>query len=175
MLTDQISQIHRSPGFITSNLIGKRDDGTIIKEFEASHGTVTDLWRAHLAGEETSMNPLGLVEALIGAIAHSVAVHGGRKDSDDLISFTVDLRCAMHETFAVGEGTRDMMGPKGKTTEQFVEAVAARLEKFRIKAFERRLTTGADVQLADPIHKKIDDQVRACVPVRVPAACVRDE
>ena len=24
-------QVHRSPGFITSNLIGKKDDGTIIK------------------------------------------------------------------------------------------------------------------------------------------------
>ena len=53
--------MHRSPGFITSNLIGKKDDGTMIKEFEASHGTVADLWAAHLRGEETSMNPLGMV------------------------------------------------------------------------------------------------------------------
>ena len=51
MLTDQISQIHRSPGFITSNLIGKREDGSLIQEFEASHGTVSDLWHAHLRGE----------------------------------------------------------------------------------------------------------------------------
>lgn len=75
MLTDEVAQVHRSPGFITSNLIGKRDDGTIIKgdldglevvsnqrnttEFEASHGTVADLWHAHKRGEETSLNPLG--------------------------------------------------------------------------------------------------------------------
>ena len=39
MLTDEIAQIHRSPGFITSNLVGKRDDGVMIKEFEASHGS----------------------------------------------------------------------------------------------------------------------------------------
>ncbi len=32
------SQIHRSPGFITSNLIGKSKSGSMIKEFEASHG-----------------------------------------------------------------------------------------------------------------------------------------
>lgn len=31
MLTDEVAQVHRSPGFITSNLIGKKDDGTMIK------------------------------------------------------------------------------------------------------------------------------------------------
>ena len=41
------SQVHRSPGFITSNLIGKAADGSMIKEFEASHGTVADMWEAH--------------------------------------------------------------------------------------------------------------------------------
>ena len=56
--------MHRSPGFITSNLIGKKDDGTLIKEFEASHGTVADLWAAHRRGEETSMNPLGMVRTV---------------------------------------------------------------------------------------------------------------
>ena len=56
MLTDEVAQVHRSPGFITSNLIGKRlSDGALIKEFEASHGTVADLWHAHQRGEETSM------------------------------------------------------------------------------------------------------------------------
>jgi isocitrate dehydrogenase len=61
-------QMHRSPGFMTSNLIGQRKDGVMIKEFEASHGTVADLWEAHLRGEATSLNPLGMVEALIGAM-----------------------------------------------------------------------------------------------------------
>jgi isocitrate dehydrogenase len=31
MLTDEVAQVHRSPGFITSNLIGQNDDGSIIK------------------------------------------------------------------------------------------------------------------------------------------------
>lgn len=31
ILTDEISQIHRSPGFITSNLVGKADDGNTIR------------------------------------------------------------------------------------------------------------------------------------------------
>ena len=39
VLSDEISQVHRSPGFITSNLMGVAVDGTPIKEFEASHGT----------------------------------------------------------------------------------------------------------------------------------------
>jgi hypothetical protein len=37
--------VHRSPGFLTSVLNGVNDDGSIIKEFEASHGTVTDMWK----------------------------------------------------------------------------------------------------------------------------------
>jgi isocitrate dehydrogenase len=65
MLTDEIAQVHRSPGFITSNLAGKDAHGHPIREFEASHGTVTDLWNDHLAGKETSMNPLGMAEALL--------------------------------------------------------------------------------------------------------------
>eukprot|EP00439_Symbiodinium_sp_Y106_P044512 s4651_g5.t1 len=36
MLTDEVAQVHRSPGFITSNLIGKREDGALIKEFEVA-------------------------------------------------------------------------------------------------------------------------------------------
>merc|ERR1712187_369480 len=68
MLTDEVSQVHRSPGFISSSLIGKRDDGSFIKEYEASHGTVADLWHMHLAGKETSMNPLGMVVALLDAM-----------------------------------------------------------------------------------------------------------
>ena len=48
MLTDEMAQVHRSPGFINSSLIGKTADGTLIKEFEASHGTVSDMWHGKL-------------------------------------------------------------------------------------------------------------------------------
>ena len=70
-----MAQVHRSPGFITSNLIGKRDDGVMIKEYEASHGTVADMWEDHLAGRETSLNPLGMVEALVGAMCHAESLN----------------------------------------------------------------------------------------------------
>ena len=82
-------QVHRSPGFITSNLIGKTDDGTLIKEYEASHGTVADMWEDHLAGKETSMNPLGMVEALIGAMQHAAELQGG---NEAIMDYTLKVR-----------------------------------------------------------------------------------
>ena len=115
VLSDEISQVHRSPGFITSNLVGVAPDGTI-KEFEASHGTVTDLWLAHIRGEETSLNPLGMTEALIEAMLHSSKLYhdatGGHDDGclEKMTRFTTALRKALHNTFRYGQGTRDMAG-----------------------------------------------------------------
>lgn len=137
-MTDQIAQIHRSPGFITSNLVGKKDDGTLIKEFEASHGTVSDLWHAHLAGKETSLNPLGLVEAIIGAMQHAAVLDSEKNPSDDaknqvkdqIFNFCTTLRTSMHNTFRYGQGTRDMSGPSGFTTEDFIGKVAWRLSRY---------------------------------------------
>lgn len=130
MLTDEIAQVHRSPGFITSNLVGKSDDGkTLIKEFEASHGTVADLWHAHLRGEETSMNPLGMAEALICAMNHAAELSGG-PIVEQMNTFTGHLRKALHNTFRYGQGTRDMAGPTGLTTEVFIDKVAWRLGRY---------------------------------------------
>jgi isocitrate dehydrogenase len=126
MLTDEIAQIHRSPGFITSNLIGKNEDGSLIKEFEASHGTVADMWHEHLSGKETSLNPLGLVEALIGAMNHSAALHAATgADPAPVTAFTALIRASMEKAFVSGLGTRDLVGPAGLTTEKFVDCVGA--------------------------------------------------
>lgn len=125
MLTDEISQVHRSPGFITSNLVGKTDDGTLIKEFEASHGTVADMWEAHGRGEETSFNPLGMVEALIGSMQHSATLAGDSPNSQAVMDWTLRLRKCMHIAMASGQGTRDLCGPSGLTTEQFVDHIAS--------------------------------------------------
>mmetsp|Transcript_77748 Transcript_77748/g.218192 ORF Transcript_77748/g.218192 Transcript_77748/m.218192 type:complete len:254 (-) Transcript_77748:79-840(-) len=123
MLTDEVAQVHRSPGFITSNLTGKRDDGVLIKEFEASHGTVADLWHAHLRGQETSMNPLGMVVALLGAMEHAATLAPG-PDAEKTVKFTQACKEAVYQAFRDGRGTRDMAGPSGLTTEQFVDTVA---------------------------------------------------
>ncbi len=126
VLTDELAQVHRSPGFITSVLNGVNDDGSIIKEFEASHGTVSDMWAAHQRGEECSLNPLSMMEAMIGAIHHSVVLNKG---PSDLTNFANKLQKAIHaQMTAPGKATRDFSGPTGLTTEQFVQAVKARLD-----------------------------------------------
>jgi len=126
MLTDEVAQVHRSPGFINSVLIGKKANGEIIKEYEASHGTVADMDAARLRGEETSLNPLGMVEALFGAMDHSADLVGGREDVKD---FTASLRKIVHKCMVEGKGTRDLCGPSGLTTEQFIDEVASLIGK----------------------------------------------
>jgi len=129
VLTDEIAQIHRSPGFLTSVLNGVNSDGSIIKEFEASHGTVTDMWHAHIRGEETSLNPLSMMEALIGAMQHSAKLQPG-PHAKPLHEFSVKLQKAVHAQMVTpGKASRDLSGPSGLTTLQFVEAVQAKLGK----------------------------------------------
>jgi isocitrate dehydrogenase len=137
VLTDEIAQVHRSPGFLTSVLNGVNDDGSIIKEFEASHGTVTDMWKAHLRGEDTSLNPLSMMEALIGAMKHSaelMRLHNKSTGADvvtakELTLFANRLQSAIHAQMVTpGKGTRDLCGPEGLTTVEFVKAVRQRLD-----------------------------------------------
>ena len=153
MLTDEVAQVHRSPGFITSNLIGKAADGSMIKEYEASHGTVADMWEAHLKGEETSMNPLGMVEALIGAMNHSADLAGGKPE---VKKFTAELRASMHALMVTGKGTRDLCGPSGLTTEQFVDAVAADLE-IRMKPIQGKMTWTSAPSKMEPFEEDVDE------------------
>ena len=47
-----------------------------------------------------------------------------------VLNFTETLREAMHNTFRYGQGTRDMSGPSGFTTEDFIDKVAWRLERY---------------------------------------------
>lgn len=147
MLTDEIAQVHRSPGFITSNLIGKNmETGELIKEFEASHGTVADLWHQHLAGEETSLNPMGLVEALIGAMQHSASLTKNDEQINAITNFTEGIRSAIHANFVAGYGTRDLCGPEGLTTEEFIDAVAKHLTvegAVDLDAIEPRVPEGS--------------------------------
>jgi isocitrate dehydrogenase len=118
-------------------------------EFEASHGTVADLWHAHLRKEETSMNPLGLIEALLGAMNHSADLLGeraktmsGSEQTEALdnvkavYQYTETLRKALHNTFRYGQGTRDMAGPEGSTTEKFIDKVSWRLGRYMATLYD---------------------------------------
>lgn len=163
MLTDEIAQVHRSPGFITSNLIGKRSDGVPIMEFEASHGTVADLWHAHQRGEETSFNPLGMAEALIGAMRHAADLDSANKVF--VHHYTSMLRQAMHRTMVYGQGTRDLCGPDGLTTEEFIDKVAWRLDRYlkmgKAEAEEARTAPVRPNRKYRRNYAVVDEDVRA--------------
>jgi isocitrate dehydrogenase len=134
VLTDLEAQIYKSPGFISSVLTGVKPNGQKIMEFEASHGTIADQYQKLLRGEETSVNPLGMVYALRGAIDHSATLAVESKQIDvaaaqKLKAFTALMYEAMCEAMASGKGTRDLSGPSGLTTEGFCEEVAARIRQ----------------------------------------------
>ena len=68
---------------------------------------------------------VGMVEALLGALDHSAELAVQKEKSAQSIEvkaqmlvFTKTLRTALHNTFRYGQGTRDMAGPEGLTTEQ---------------------------------------------------------
>lgn len=126
ILTDELAQVHKSPGFISSSLLGQDASGNLIKEFEASHGTCADMNADRLQGKETSLNPLGMVEGLIGAIQHAASQHG---PVDPALNFCSSLRSTMHRLFRENRGTRDLCGPSGLTTEQFIDTVASELTR----------------------------------------------
>jgi hypothetical protein len=102
--------------------------------------------QAHLRGEETSMNPLGLAEALIGAMQHAAYLHSQQQSSSGgsgssgngnggtageteqaVRTFTDGIRQAIHANFVAGNGTRDLCGPGGLSTEDFIDKVAEHL------------------------------------------------
>merc|ERR1712019_178961 len=53
-----------------------------------------------------------------------------------ILNFTETLREAMHNTFRYGQGTRDMSGPSGLTTEDFIAKVAWRLQRYLAMQFD---------------------------------------
>jgi len=79
------------------------------------------------------MNPLGMVEALLGAMSHSAELYSKGPEKAKLDHFISTLRLALHNTFRYGQGTRDLAGPTGLTTEQFIDKVAWRLGRYIAK------------------------------------------
>ena len=71
---------------------------------------------------------IGLVDALISSMNHSANLHGESEEHKATVhKFTGMLTKAIHNTFRDGQGTQDMAGPSGLTTEDFVGKVAWRL------------------------------------------------
>jgi len=152
VLTDEIAQVHRSPGFLSSVLNGVKEDGSIIKEFEASHGTVTDMWISHLRGEETSLNPLSMMEALIGSIRHSVKLSKNKYNSKEILEFIDKLQKAIYSQMTTaGKATRDLSGQTGLTTENFVLAVKERIDGINSNKHIPLSSSTDEIKDVDPI------------------------
>ena len=64
-----------------------------------------------------------MVEALLGAMNHAADLEGGAS-KETMETFTSNVRRAMHESMVAGHGTRDLCGPSGLTTEEFINTVA---------------------------------------------------
>jgi isocitrate dehydrogenase len=127
IFTDLQAQVYKSPGFISSTLTGVKPNGEAIMEFEASHGTIADQYHKFLKGEETSVNPIGMIYALRGALDHSVTL-AKPKDGDAIKKFSAAMYDSMCEAMASGKGTRDLSGPTGLTTQDFIAEVASRIK-----------------------------------------------
>ena len=104
------------------------------------------MWHQHLRGEPTSFNPLGMAEAVMGALSHAADLSKDEETARKTHEYVTCLRRAMHNTFKYGQGTWDMAGPSGLTTEQFVEKVGNRLSKY--------LAQESDDEFVDPNASK---------------------
>jgi isocitrate dehydrogenase len=69
-----------------------------------------------------------MVEALVSAMQYSDEVAGADSPAGGkLADFATNLRKCTHAAMAQGQGTRDLLGPSGLTTEQFIDVVADRM------------------------------------------------
>ena len=106
------------------------------------------------------MNPLGMAEALIGAMNHS-AILAGEAEDGPIQTFTGKLRMCMHTAMVSGQGTRDLCGPSGLTTEQFVATVADKLNDAQLP-IPKRVVAAVEVpgdEIDEAAMKKLFDML----------------
>ena len=128
VMSDMISTAFGSLAMMTSVLVSP--DG--IYEYEAAHGTVTRHYYRHLAGEETSTNPVATIFAWTGALCKRGELDG----SKELTRFAKALESATLATIESGTMTKDLAGlvtpgspVNAVNTGAFLAAVRANLEQ----------------------------------------------
>lgn len=98
-------------------------------EYEAAHGTVTRHYYRHLAGEETSTNPVATIFAWTGALDKRGELDG----NDALRAFASRLEKATVDTIEGGVMTGDLLplasgsGLRRVNTREFIREIAAKL------------------------------------------------
>jgi isocitrate dehydrogenase len=125
--SDSVAQGFGSLGLMTSVLL--TPDGRTL-ESEAAHGTVTRHFRQHQKGEPTSTNSVASIFAWTRGLAHRGKLDGNQA----LIDFALKLEQVTVATVEAGQMTKDLALLVGDqqswlTTEGFLDAVAANLEK----------------------------------------------
>lgn len=134
--SDIVAQGFGSLGLMTSVLV--TPDGKAF-EAEAAHGTVTRHYRQHQQGKETSTNSI----ASIFAWTRGLIQRGKLDDTPNVVKFGELVEKATLDTVQVdGKMTKDLALAQGKTdrssyvtTEEFIHAVADRLQKEYAAAF----------------------------------------
>ena len=125
VMSDMISSAFGSLAMMTSVLVSPAG----VYEYEAAHGTVQRHYYKHLAGETTSTNSVATIFAWTGALRK-------RAELDDipaLSDFAARLEQATLSTIESGSMTGDLAristieNPQTLSTEEFIDAVAARL------------------------------------------------
>jgi isocitrate dehydrogenase len=130
--SDSVAQGFGSLGLMTSVLL--TPDGKVL-ESEAAHGTVTRHYRQHQKGEPTSTNSVASIFAWTRGLSHRAKLDG----NDALAKFATTLEKVTVATVESGDMTKDLallVGDTQKwlTTEGFLDAVSANLDKAMAKA-----------------------------------------
>ena len=130
--SDTVAQGFGSLGLMTSVLL--TPDGKTM-ESEAAHGTVTRHYRQHQRGEPTSTNSVASIFAWTRGLAH----RGKLDNNQKLTDYALLLEKITVDTVEGGQMTKDLallVGDEQKwlTTEGFLDAVAANLDRAMAKA-----------------------------------------
>ena len=128
VMSDMVSSACGSLAMMTSVLVSP--DG--VYEYEAAHGTVQRHYYKHLAGEETSTNPVATIFAWTGALRKRGELDGLNK----LQEFADKLEKATLETIESGKMTKDLANITSLkdvtvlNSEDFIKAIRENLEKM---------------------------------------------
>ncbi len=127
VMSDMVSTAFGSLAMMTSVLVSP--DGCY--EYEAAHGTVTRHYYKHLAGEETSTNPIATIFAWSGALRKRGEMDG----LNALMDYADKLEAACLETLEAGIMTKDLVNlaegveTKAVNSAQFLAAIRENLTR----------------------------------------------
>ncbi len=126
VMSDMLSSAFGSLAMMTSVLVSPQG----FYEYEAAHGTVQRHYYKHLAGEETSTNPVATIFAWTGALRK----RGELDNTPELSKFADLLEKATLSTIESGVMTKDLAliteleNVTTKNTEDFIKAIRTTLE-----------------------------------------------